>query len=70
MNDTLVAGADLITDSATVALGQVLTRGQILGRITATGELTALNAAATDGSQNVHSILSQNVDATAAAVHQ
>ncbi|MGH8080919.1 MAG: head decoration protein, partial [Lysobacter sp.] len=36
-------------DHVTVAAGQVLALGQVVGRITATGEIVALDPAATDG---------------------
>ncbi len=67
INDTLLASDDFYTESRTVAVGNVLTRGQLLGRITATGEVVAHNPNATDGSQNIYGILAEDVDTTAGA---
>lgn len=61
VNDSLLAGDDFITDAVTIAANQTLSRGQILGRVTATGECVAHNPAATDGSQNVYAILAEDV---------
>jgi len=66
-NDSLLAGDDLNTDAVTVVAGQNLTRGQLLGRVTATGEVTALNGAATDGSQNVYAVLAEDINAVTAS---
>jgi len=67
-NDTMLAGDDYVTGSETVATGNVLPKGQIVGRVTASGEIVALNTAATDGSQTPYAILAEAVDATAGAL--
>jgi len=66
-NDSLLAGDDVTTDAAIVAAGQNLKRGQLLGRITATGQVTALNPAAADGSQTVYAVLADNINAVTAS---
>jgi hypothetical protein len=50
----------------TLAQGQNLTRGAVLGMITATGLYTLSTAAAADGSQNPAAVLRHDCDATAA----
>lgn len=65
--DNLFAGHVMpkVTDTGTIAAGQKLIRGAVLGRVTADGKLKLLDKAATDGSQNVYAILAEDVDATA-----
>lgn len=48
----------------TVAAGQNLTLGTVLGQKTAGGKLYALDPAATDGTQNAYGVLLQDTDAT------
>ncbi len=67
VNDSLIASDDVISSPEVVAANVTLTRGQLLGKITASGQVTPLNAAATDGSQNVYGILAENIATTAAA---
>jgi len=67
LNDALLADEDLETASAVVSIAQVLPRGQLLGRITATGEVAAYNAAATNGLQTLYGVLAEAVDTTAGA---
>lgn len=50
-------------DSGTVAAGQRLALGTVLGRETANGRLRALNPAATNGAQTAVAVLAQPVDA-------
>lgn len=66
--DNLFAGHVMpkVTDYGTIASGQNLTRGAVLGRVTANGKLKLVDKNATDGSQNVYAILAEDVDATAA----
>ena len=67
--DRLVAGlTQLVSESAILAAGQVLPRGALMGRITASGKLTLSTAAATDGSQVPYGILLDAFDATAGDV--
>lgn len=53
-------------DEVTVAAGQNLSAGTVVGRITASGEIAAWDPAAIDGTQNAVGILLSDVDATAA----
>jgi len=52
-------------DQATVASGQNLALGAVVGIVSATGKVKALDPAATDGSQTAAGIVLQPVDATA-----
>jgi hypothetical protein len=66
--DSLVIGEDLVTDSVTLASGQNIVRGAVLGKVTATGEYVLSLSASTDGSEVPYAIAVDAVDATAAAV--
>jgi hypothetical protein len=55
-------------DLGTLASGQTLQAGTVLGRITTGGNLTQWNPGAADGSQNAMGVLYDNVDASAGAV--
>ena len=64
----LFAGdADVVTEEGIIDTG-VLAKYTVLGKITATGKLVALNPAGADGSQIAYGVLTQAVDATAADV--
>lgn len=52
-------------DQVTVASGQNLALGAVVGMVSATGKVKALDPAATDGSQTAAGILLQPLDATA-----
>ena len=66
--DRLLAGDfPTVTESITLAAGQVLTRGALLGRVTASGEYVLSLAAAVDGSQTPVAILADDADTTAGA---
>ncbi len=63
-----IEGGDFpqVTRSGTLAAGQNLTRGAVLGRITASGKLVLSASASSDGSQGVFAILADDeADATA-----
>ncbi|TWA75639.1 bacteriophage lambda head decoration protein D [Azospirillum brasilense] len=63
--DQLIAGRfPLVTDTVTLAAGQNLPRGAVLGVITATGKFKLSAAASTDGSQTPTAILVDGVNAT------
>lgn len=63
--DNLIAGlTQMVTENMVLLAGQVLQRGTIVGRITATGKATIATAAATDGSQVPYGILLDYYDAT------
>jgi hypothetical protein len=65
-HDNLVAGSkDQVTQSATLVSGTVaLTRGALLGQITATGKYTVFAAGAADGSEDPSAILAETTDAS------
>ena len=50
-------------DRVTVASGQTLTLGTVLGLVTATGKVKQIDPSATDGSQYAAGVLIQDVDA-------
>ena len=52
-------------DTITIASGQVLPAGAVLGKVTASGLYAAYNNAATDGTEVAAAILYDAVDATA-----
>lgn len=63
--DNLIAGdIALRTESITVISGQTLTRGAVLGAITASGKYNLSLSAAGDGSQVPTAILAEDVDAS------
>jgi hypothetical protein len=51
-------------EPATVAAGQNLPLGAVVGRVTATGKLEALDPSATDGTEVAAGVLGNDVDAT------
>jgi hypothetical protein len=51
-------------EDVTVASGQSLVPGQVVGRITASGKIAAFNPSAADGTQNAAGIAFGAVDAT------
>ncbi|MDD2056317.1 head decoration protein [Pseudomonas sp. GD03860] len=54
-------------DTGVIAAGQDLTRGAVLGQVTATQEYLLCKAAAEDGSQVPKAILDQDVDTASGA---
>lgn len=68
--DNLVADIDLAvsTEIVTIKIGQVITRGTVLGKITAEDKYILSLSAAGDGSETPKRILAEDVDATAADV--
>lgn len=66
--DQLVAGnLKLVTQTVTFAAGATYLRGQVVGRVTATGAYMACIKTATDGSQVPCGIVIDTVDASAAS---
>ncbi|MBU1080914.1 MAG: head decoration protein [Spirochaetes bacterium] len=62
-----VGSFPVITDSVTILTGQgILTRGTVLGKITASGKYIKSLSGASDGSQTPACILAETVDATSA----
>lgn len=55
-----------ITRGVTIAAGQVLGRGAVLGKVTASGAYVLSVAAAADGSETPVAVLADDVDASAA----
>ena len=53
-------------DTMTVASGQVLALGAVVGRVTITGKVKAIDPVATDGTQIAIGVLLQACDATSA----
>jgi hypothetical protein len=67
--DNLIAGGfPLTTGGVTVASGQNLTRGSVLGLKTADEQGVLVDSAATDGTENPYCILAEDVDASEAEV--
>jgi len=55
------------TDTVTIAVGETLTAGAVLGEVTASGEFKLSAAAAVDGSETPIAVLQADIDASAAA---
>jgi len=67
--DSLIAGHyPLISKEVTLIAGQNLTRGALLGKITASGKYNLSLSAAVDGSEVPTAVLAKDTDATAADV--
>lgn len=66
-DDSLVLGGLIDFGNGTLASGQNLTRGTVIGRISATGILTQSVQTATDGSEVPVGAMVHSVDATSAA---
>lgn len=66
-DDSLVLGGLIDFDNGTLESGQNLTRGTVIGRVTATGELKLSVQTASDGSEKPVGALAHDVDASAAA---
>lgn len=67
--DNLLAGHPPVEMPVTVASGEgVLTRGTVLGCISATGKYAAFDSGASDGSENPVAILTRDIDATSSDV--
>jgi hypothetical protein len=65
--DNLFAGnvADVVTDVGTLAAGQKVSRGAVLGLITASEKLVLADSTKSDGSEVIYAIAADAVDATA-----
>lgn len=63
--DKLLAGDyPVVTDIVTIASGQNLSRGALLGKITASGKYVLCDSGAADGSQAPVAILAEDCDAS------
>jgi len=56
----------MVSKKLTLASGQSVVRGEVLGVITASGKLAASLSASSDGSETPHNIAAETVDASAA----
>lgn len=65
-NPLMLPGADPVFMNFVIEGGQNLIPGSVLGRVTATGKLKLVAAAAGDGSQNPVAILCEKLDTFAA----
>jgi hypothetical protein len=54
-------------DEVSVAAGQILALGAVVGRNTTSGELAALDPSATDGTESAIGVMAEEVDATTAS---
>jgi hypothetical protein len=54
-------------DEVSVAAGQTLALGAVVGRNTTSGELAALDPSATDGTESAIGVMAEEVDATTAS---
>lgn len=67
VHDKLIAGDyPLITQEETIVSGQNVVRGTLMGKITASSKLSICDSGNTDGTENPYSIMSEDVDASAA----
>lgn len=66
-HDSLVVGGLVDYGNGQLAAGQNLSRGAIMGRVTATGELVLSEKGATDGSETPVAALAHSVDASGGA---
>ncbi len=63
--DDLIAGDfPIITEDITILSGEVLTRGAVLGRVTASGKYKIVDDAQGDGTEIARAVLAQDVDAS------
>ncbi|WP_248447269.1 head decoration protein [Sinorhizobium meliloti] len=67
-NDLLVSDVPVITRNVTIASGQNLVRGAVLGNVTASDKYILSAAAAADGSEDPALVLAFDVDASAGDV--
>ncbi len=63
-DELLLPDFDVMSQQITLVTGQNLTRGAVLGKITASGKYTLSAAAAGDGSQTPDCVLAEDCDAS------
>jgi hypothetical protein len=68
-DNLLASDYPAVTDIRTVVSGQNLSRGAVLGKITASGKYTLCDSTAEDGSQAPVCILAEDCDASAGDVN-
>jgi len=67
--DNLIAGeTHLVTDAVTIAAGDDLKRGAVLGKVTADGKYKLSASGATDGSETPTAVLAEDAAAASADV--
>ena len=66
MDNLIVGEFPIVRDTATIDVNQTLTRGCVLGKITATGYYLALDDTAVDGSAVFQCVLLEDVTTTSA----
>ena len=64
-DNLLASDYPLVTDIVTIASGQKLKRGAVLGQIIASGKFVLCDSAAADGSQAPKAVLAEDCDASA-----
>lgn len=64
-----ILGGLVAFDSGTLASGQNLERGTVIGRVAASGDLVESEQNATNGSQTPVGVLNHDADATGGAMH-
>jgi len=65
--DNLIAGDfPRVGEEVTILTGNNLTRGTVLGKVTASGKCVACDSTAVDGSEDPYAVLLQDTDASAA----
>jgi len=62
--DRLIAGDNAVSQGVTILSGQNLSRGAVVGRITASGKYILSLAAASDGSEVPRAIIAVDINAT------
>ena len=63
-DNLIVAGFPITNRDMTLLSGQVVQRGQVLGKVTATGKLKAYTSGASDGSETPYAIAADDTDAS------
>ncbi len=63
-DNLLASDYPAVTDIRTIVSGQNLSRGAVLGKITASGKYTLCDSTAVDGSENPVCILAEDCDAS------
>ncbi len=66
-NDLIIGTYPAVTDTMTIASGQALDRGAVLGRVSASGEGVLVDSANSDGSEEPYAVLAEAVDTSGGA---
>ena len=65
-DNLIVGGFDVLPEAITVASGENLVRGAVVGRVTADGKIRLADTGNVDGSETAYAVLLDDVDASAA----